>query len=209
MSTQVRALVIAALAILNFSATAVHAATVGNDAVERGRYDTFGNFGLALTDVVSPNDGTITEWSVYTSRGDLALLLLRPTGTAGEYTLVDMDARIANPANNEPGVQTYASDITVSTGDVLGLFLGTAKVSYELDSRPNVCNGLDCDVLYTNNGGLLNLGTLLNTTIQFGGSTDRTYSLNATITPVPLPAAGLMLLTAIGGLTLVRRRAQN
>ena len=190
---------VAAVAGFVFSIGSANAAIIGHEATDRGSFDSYSNFGLALTDVVSPISGTIKEYEVFASAGDLALLVLRPTATSNEFTLVGFDAQTA-----VAGFQAFSTSLAIQAGDILGLFLGSGKVSYELDSTPNVCNSPNCDVFFTNNGGIPNLGNLLNTTIGFGGSTDRTYSVNASV--VPIPATAWMLIAAIGGLALIRRR---
>ncbi|GAB4576949.1 MAG: hypothetical protein Tsb0019_03300 [Roseibium sp.] len=177
--------------------------TIGNDAISRGSFDSYNNFGLALTGVASPVGGTISNWEVFARAGTIALLVLRPTAVATDFTLVGFDARTA-----VNGFQSFASSLSIQQNDILGLFLGTGDVSYGLDSGPNVCGTPNCNVFFTSNGGIPALAGLVGTDIAFSaGATDRTYSVNATI--VPLPASALLLVSAFGGLLLTRRFKQS
>lgn len=189
------------------------ATVIGNEAVKRGFYDNYSHFGLGFTDLEFQTDGTVTSWQAYASAGTIALLILRPTLTSSLFTLVGYDAETSTG-----GQQTFAADLKVKSGDILGAYLGTGDIAFAFDAPGvNVCSGPNCDVFFSPNGSVTDLDALLNQTITFAGKTDRTYSLNATlaenttfnaqnVVTTPLPASLVLLLAGIGGLGFVARR---
>lgn len=200
MFRQLKTFAVAAMASIVLGAGSAGAVSIGNDAIDRGSFDSYSNFGVALTGVVSPTSGTINSYDVFASAGTFALLVLRPTATSTEFTLIDYDQETA-----VNGAQTFSASLAIQSGDVLGLFMGTGKISFELDSTPNNCGTPNCDVFFTANNGLPSLAGLVGTTIAFdAGATDRTYSVKASV--VPLPAGLPLALSGLAGFWVVRRR---
>lgn len=170
------------------------AATTGYDAQVRGATDGYSNFVIAMTDAVF-SSGQVSAWETYiqyidgnAATGTMALVVLQSAG-AGIYNVVGVDTRTVTT-----GLNSFTANITVAAGDILAIWMGNAKVAYDLDPTgmgPYSNNG----AFVAAPGGQISLNA---------GSSSRYYSINATV--VPLPAAGLMLLGALGGLAALRRR---
>jgi len=180
------------------SATTV---TVGNAPINRALADGFTNFALGFTGI-SFIRGTLTGWDVFiesitgnAATGTMALMVLADLG-GGNYQVQGVDARTVGLGLNS---FTGTSISTLAT-DILGVFIGSAAVSYDVNNQPS---GPD---LYTNNGAFSFAPVTGDTITLTAGSTDRTYSLQATVAAVPLPAGGLLLIGALGGLAALRRR---
>lgn len=191
-------LAVAALAGGTASAATV---TVGNAATNRALADGFSNFAIGFTNIGFV-EGTLTAWDVYIERivpnaatGTVALLVLSDLG-GGSYKVNGVDARSASL-----GLNSFAGlSIATLATDILGVFIGTAKVSYDLINQPSGPDVFTGNNVFT---GAPNEGDILTLT---AGSTSRIYSVNATVSPVPLPAGGLLLIGALGGLAALRRR---
>jgi hypothetical protein len=179
------------------SVGAASAATIGYTASDRALADTFSDFVIVLNQAAF-STGVISAWDVFieaidgnAGSGQMALVVLQET-VPGTFNVVASDTRtVVAGINNFTG-----TSIAVATGQILAIWMGTAKVSYE--------NGADGGDLYSNNGsfGSAPVGTI---GIANGGI-DRLYSIEATVSAVPLPATGLMLLGALGGIAALRRR---
>lgn len=191
-----------ALALGTMVGGAATAATVnvGDAAINRQLSDGFSNFVVGFTNE-NFVDGTLTGWEVYVERingnassGSLALLVLTSIG-GGNYQVTGIDTRTV-----QVGLNTFTSSIATTATSILGVFMGTAKVSYDLISQPS---GPD---VYNGNGAVSSPLSVGSTVALTAGSTDRIYSINATVAPVPLPAAGFLLIGALGGLAALRRR---
>lgn len=181
-------------AALSLVASFASAATVGYTAGVRGNTDGYSNFVIAMTDAVFSN-GLITGWKTYiqaidfnAQTGSMALMVLRDVG-GGNYDVIGVDSQTVSI-----GLNSFTSNITVAAGDILAIWMGDAKVAFDFSPTGNGP--------YSNNGdfALAPGGTIS----VAAGSSSRYYSINTTV--VPLPAAGLMLLGALGGLAALRRR---
>lgn len=174
---------------------------VGNPAVDRSTADTATSpFIMALTDAVF-STGHITQWQTYidsvinSPTGTMGMLVLSPTGPAGNYTIKAVDIE----DNLGVGLHTFTppSPIDVAADDILGLYISTARVALDF------VNNISGPINYFLNVEPPYVGQ--NLTGMDGVST-RTYSLIATVVPVPpsLPlfAAGLGLL----GVLMWRRK---
>ena len=196
-----RAKMFAAAAMLSISASAGGAATlVGDAAIDRALGDGFSNFAIALTSEVF-SSGTVNAWETFIEAidagaisGQMSLLVLSSVGT--DYSVVGIDTRTVGL-----GLNSFTSNIQVSAGNVLAILMGTAKVSYDLNAGGNNSTGPDP---YSNNGAFGALPGVGDIITLNGGGTDRTYSIQAAV--VPLPAGGLLLLGALGGIAALRRR---
>jgi len=183
-----------AAALLSLVASVSSAATVGYTAQVRGNSDGFSNFAIAMTDAVFSN-GVISGWETWVqaidgnaATGSMALLVLNDAG-GGNYNVVGVDSRTV-----VAGLNTFTSNITVAAGNILAIWMGDAKVAFDYSG-----SGAGP---YSNNGAF---GAAPGGTIALiAGSSSRYYSINTTV--VPLPAAGLLLLGALGGLAALRRR---
>lgn len=181
-------------AALSLVASFASAATVGYTAGVRGNTDGYSNFVIAMTDAVFSN-GLITGWETYiqaidfnAQTGSMALMVLRDVG-GGNYDVIGVDSQTVSI-----GLNSFTSNITVAAGDILAIWMGDAKVAFDFSPTGNGP--------YSNNGAF---GSAPGGTISVAaGSSSRYYSINTTV--VPLPAAGLMLLGALGGLAALRRR---
>ena len=183
---KLKLLTFAAVLLASFAAAmpGAQASTVGFAAIDRSHNDSYSNFALAFTNQVF-SAGTLTKWSTYTgSSGQLALLVLTPQG-GNNYQVAALDVQTVSA-----GLSTFSASISTLAGQILGVWMGTAKVDYTLLNQPS---GPD---QYTANlalGSAPTIGDL----ISFGaGSTDRQYSLSATV--VPLPAALPLLASGFG-----------
>lgn len=190
-----------ALLLIGAMISSASAVTVGNAAIDRSTADTATSpFIMALTDDVF-SAGQITQWQTYIdsvfngSTGTMGMLVLSPTSTAGNYTIKAVDIE----DNLGVGLHTFTpSPIDVAAGDILGLYISTARVA--LDWAGNNSSG---PIQYYLDVNMPVVGQLLT---GMDGVSTRTYSLNATVVPVPpsLPlfAAGLGLL----GVLMWRRK---
>lgn len=165
---------------------------VGDDVTKRAFSDSFQNFSLAMVDETF-TDGRIDAWSVYTGSrgGDLALLVLESVG-GDIYSVAGVDARAGLAADT---AHTFSgTNIAVSSGQILGLYLGDANVYFDFATDP---------VLFTGNGTLLSTPTV-GQEISFTGDTQRDYSVQASV--VPLPATALLLIGALGAVAAAKTR---
>lgn len=173
--------------------------TFGNDAVSRAHTDTFSNIST-VTDTVLTEDGTITKWEVYIGeKGDNAQvgLLLLDRNANGSYVIDEMDLRTVTST----GKLTFTSSVTAESGQYLGFYMSTAKVSFDIVGTGTAPHYQD-----DNNAGNPTIGATVPNAQP--GSPDRVYSINATLTPVPVPASLPMLVMGVSGLWVLRRRAQ-
>jgi len=98
------------------------------------------------------------------------------------------------------GLNSFLSSINVTSGNILAVLMGDAKVSYDLVGTGSNIIGPDP---YSPNGAFGVLPLVGNTIALNAGGTQRQYSI---IAAIPLPAGGLLLFGALGGLALLRRR---
>lgn len=190
------------------------AATVGAPAVNvttgpGSDGDSWSNFVLGLPLVKFTGSGTVTSWNVWTDLGgSLGMLLLRPTSTTNQYSVVGADIRTGASsalagANGFTWSSTSGSS-NVQANDILGLWIGTGKVDY--GSIPGT-SAAWC----SNDGCLTDPSTDLEAgdTVLLNGPTspgERLYSANVNVNYVPLPAAAWLFGSALLGLVAVARR---
>jgi len=173
-------------------ATSATAAIIGSGTIDRGYLDSYTQFQLvdtAAADTVA-SSGTLTSWSFYAGQpGTLGLEVFRPV--IGGYQLVaETDYTAASV-----GVQTIAVSIPVQAGDLMGIWTGANSViPFDYTSGGNHIFAYTSDNLPANH--ILVGGTLLASSIE--GLTDRLYSLQATVTPVPEPTTVLAGAGALG-----------
>lgn len=189
-------------ATLVLMAGTVQAATmVGNDAIDRASADGWSEFVLGLTSETFTAAGTVTDWQVYAANtGTLGMLLLRNTG-GNDYQVVGVDNETITTAGlNNFAFTPDSGSAQVQAGDILGLYIGSAKVDFDLpDSSDSVnwCSGTGCA------SGGVDAGATVSLT---GGPQNRTYSANVTLSEVPLPAAAWLFGSALVGFMGVSRR---
>jgi hypothetical protein len=194
-----RAKMFAAAALLSVTASVASAATVGFAATDRATADGFSNFAIALSGAVF-STGSVNSWETWIERidgnlatGTMSLLVLDDVG-GGNYDVVGIDTQTVGL-----GFNSFMSNIHVTSGNILAILMGTAKVSYDLIGANNV--GSDP---FSLNGAFGVLPGVGDTIALNAGVTNRQYSIQATV--VPLPASGLLLLGALGGFAALRRR---
>ncbi|MEC7298813.1 MAG: VPLPA-CTERM sorting domain-containing protein [Pseudomonadota bacterium] len=190
----IRQFILAAVLACTGLVSGAQAATVGDAASNRPNADGYSYFALAFTSQVF-EEGTITNWETYiktVGNGKMALLVLSQVDS-GKFTVKGVDYRTVTQ-----GLNQFTSSIGVSDGDILGVYMETAKVAWSSGG----------DVVQYSFHNTVRSMPLVNQDIKIQYVTSREYSLNATVTPpaVPLPAAGFLLLGALGGLGLVQRR---
>lgn len=172
--------------------SAASAATVGDPAIDRAQNDSFSNFGFAFAADVF-DTGKITSWTAFTGNaGNMGLMVLDVIAP-NQFEIAEIDIRTVTA-----GLNTFATSIKVSAGQILGLYQGTAKVDFDFAGTSGH--------IYSANGVL---GTSPSTGFNFtgAGSTNRIYSINANVEPVPLPAGLPLMLAGLGAFAVVRRRA--
>lgn len=188
-----------AAAALALAGSVAGAATVGYDAIARGNADGFSNFVIRVSQAVFPA-GTISAWNTFIGAidggqpGTMGLLVLHDTGS-GTYNVVASDSRTVNL-----GLNAFTSNISVGAGDVLAIWMGHAKVAFDYSG-----SGAG-DGHYSGNGAFPSTpGGAISVN---AGTSDRFYSINATVNTsvVPLPATGVLLFGAVGGIAALRRR---
>lgn len=176
------------------------AATIGAAATDRSSADGWSNFVLGLTSENFTTDGTVTDWSVYTNNaGTLGMLLLRPT-TGSNYEIIGADFQNANAGLNTFSFTADTGTASVMAGDILGLYIGTAKVDFDFTAGgiANWCGGSNCIADPVS-------GIIAGETLELtGGPQNRVYSAN--VNAVPLPAAAWLFGSAILGLVAAKRR---
>lgn len=193
----------AAVLLIGASFVPAQAATVvGNTALAgAGVYDTAPTFTVIYPDFTVP-EGVLTSWSVFVQQAglDSTLYMLSQVGSGDpktETTTWNIEGELTGTATTT-GWNVFAASLPVEAGWALGL---------EVNNR----------VLFSYEGSnllLTDYGTFQTdfdpNTFQVGsGLGDRTYLVNATITPVPLPAGvsfGLAGLACLGAARLLRRK---
>ena len=200
----------ALIALLTFVTNANASLMLGNDAIDRSNADSWSNFVLGMTTEVFSMSATVTDWEVYTNNpGTLGMLLLRNT-SGQNYEVVGADFETATAGLNS---FTFTADTGVAdvlAGDILGLFIGTAKIDYDLNlgagDLVDWCGSNDCVV--GGDTGLLDAGEIISLAGGAGGGGgDRTYSAN--VTAVPEPSIIALFGLGLVGLGFARRRRQS
>lgn len=179
------------------------AGIIGNDAVNRATSDGWSNFVLGLTTETFTTAGTVTNWNVYTNNaGSLGMLLLRNTG-ANNYTVIGADFESVSAGLNSFTFNADTGSSNVLAGDILGLYIGSAKVDFDYNSNNDIVNWCG------NNGCVSNLSQLdagQSLTLS-GGPQGRSYSANVSVAvsePSTIALFGLSLL----GLGFARRQSK-
>lgn len=149
-----------------------------------------------LNDFQSWNQGTAGS-SPTTSAGNLFhALVLRPTGTAGEYTVVfaSDELTVPIPTISTGQVETYSMPgVTVQKNDVIGFYGQGVPVDTEIPTNGDTLSTpASGDPTMSTNVAPANGSTvLLGATNYPDFSHDRTYSFAADVTPtVPDPTTG-------------------
>jgi hypothetical protein len=182
--------------LLAITATASHAAIVGNDAIDRNDGDGRSNFAVAMAgDVFST--GVIDSWSTFIhspNGGNMGLLVLEDLGM-DSWKVVASDVKMVTG-----GLNTFSASIDVQAGYVMGIWIGNAKVSMD---NCGTCGPKVVD----QSGALFSAVPSVGATFSSQNpNQSRLYSINATVSAVPLPAGGLMLISGLGAVAALRRR---
>jgi len=177
------------------------AGIIGNDAINRSTSDGWSNFVLGLTTETFTTAGTVTDWNVYTNNaGTLGMLLLRNTG-ANNYTVIGADFETASAGLNSFSFNADTGSSNVLAGDILGLYIGSAKVDFDYNSNNDVVNWCG------NNGCVSSLSQLdagQSLTLS-GGPQGRSYSANVSVA-VSEPATFALFGLSLIGLGFVRKQ---
>ena len=196
--------------VLGMAASTAQAATiVGNDTINRRHADGWSNFTLTLNSEVFSEAGTVSEWEVYANNpGNLGMLLLRDIG-GSQYKVIGADFENAVAGVNKFSFNPDTGSANVEAGDILGLFIGSAKVDFD--------GGGDSVGWCSNNSCITNFETQLaaGQTISRVGNGGRKYSANVTLADntqaVPEPASmlGLLAVGAFGTVSTSKRRKRQ
>jgi hypothetical protein len=185
-------------------ATNVNASLMlGNDAIDRGVSDSWSNFVLGMTTEVFSMSATVTDWEVYADNdGTLGMLLLRNT-TGENYEVVGADFETAVAGLNTFSFTADTGVADVLAGDILGLFIGTAKIDFDFGGSDfvNWCGSDGCITNPTqlDGGEIISLAGGAG-----GGGGNRIYSAN--VTAVPEPSIIALFGFGLLGIGFARRR---
>ena len=185
--------IVAATVLLTVSLSAQSSLIVGNEAIERTYADGWSNFVVGLTSEIFNQDAIVKSWEVFThNEGTLGLLLLRGIG-GDDYKIIGTDFEVVNAGLNVFDFNPDSGSDFVRAGDILGLYIGTAKVAYE--------HGLGDSVGWCAGGVCFN--PTVGDIVTIAGN-DRTYSAN--VTAVTAPATALILSLGLLAMSLRSRR---
>lgn len=172
------------------------AATVGNEAISRSVGDGFNDFAIVTGGPIA-EAGILTAWETHIrfTEGDnrVGLLLLSSTDASSDFVIEAIDIR-----NVDLGFNSFTTSIAVEAGWFIGAFMADAKISF--DGAGVFPTFATLDEVF------ISADPAIGNTVDRRSTGNRTYSLSATIAPVPLPAAFPMLAAALGGILLLRRR---
>ncbi|MBG6172956.1 hypothetical protein IWQ55_000017 [Labrenzia sp. EL_208] len=198
----------AAAAVLTLFATGASAATIS--AVQGTEADG-SPVSAARSILANASDGDVNTFYSLGIGGSITASV-SPLDVAGASAV---EVTFNNSAGFPEAAKVYAG--TDSSGQLLGeifnLASGVSTTFTGLLGSSIVASGNTPSTGFTS--FLINIGlvetsalTLVDTTIQFGptGSKDGFDVGEFSVTPVPLPAAGWMLLVGVGGLAAMRRR---
>lgn len=189
---RLRYLATALLAAATLSApVAANAVTVGSPVIDRSVNDGFANFGFAFTDDVF-GDGEVTSWSAFGTAGTIGLLVLDEVAP-NQYEIAAIELQTI-----VDGLNTFATSISVTAGQLLGLYQGSGRVDFDFVSGT-------ASQVYSANGAL-GLRPSVGTFFTGAGITPREYSISANVAPVPVPAGLPLMMAGLGALVLVRKR---
>lgn len=169
-----------------------------------------------VTDLLTPLSGNITGWSVEVdgisgTAPEIGILIGELSG--GNFTVTASDFQTVTT-----GVNTFATSLSVASGQNVGIFIGTAQVAFRLIASPNE--------IYWSGGNTVRSPVLADSfdVALTGGNYNRAFAFNFTSesapppvllgvtnqagnTPaVPLPAGLPLLIGAVGALAAIRMR---
>lgn len=149
----------------------------------------------AVTSVVAGGSYDITSDTLFTGQ-------VNSMGGSGSYSV-----NFTSPAN--PVFSTANAAITVG---ILGTFTNLTVAWYDaatnslLNSTPILAGITTLNTIFQSNHDRLGQDLVFSWDNSSASTNNGPISFVFDVAPVPLPAGGLLLITALGGLALVRRR---
>jgi len=200
-------LILCGLLLMFCSFSTVSAATVGNALISR-YLDGWPNFNVIDTALQFTDNGIIDSWSIYveseTSAGTSVIFQILRNSSANIYTIIgENEVTVGNTKGIQEFAIADAQKINYQSGDYIGwAFSGTPAFGFtQGDSENSIFHSHDPDTRITGVGQNIDVAEFY--------SPQRTYSISASTSPVPVPATLILFGMGLLGLTGFSRKKQK